>query len=66
MPYLRVLAKGFTQFLAQITCYRIFTTLHELILTILQMTNQIKQRFPAKSRGGTAIFKKLLWGRGWV
>ena len=40
--------------------------LHKLIPIVLQLTNQIKQKFSAKSCSARAIFLKLLWGRGWV
>ena len=40
--------------------------LHKLIPIVLQLMNQIKQKFSAKSCSARAIFLKLLWGRGWV
>ena len=52
-------------FVAQISHYEKFTALHKLISIVLQLTNQIKQTFPAKSCGARAIFLKFLWGRGW-
>ena len=47
-------------FTAQVSHYENLTALHKLI------SNQIKQKFPAKSCGGRANFLKLLWGRGWL
>ena len=53
-------------FIAQISHYGKFMALHKLISTVLQLTNQIKEKFSAKSCGARAIFLKLLWVRGSV
>ena len=52
-------------FTAQVSHYENLTALHKLISIVLQLANQIKQKFPAKSCGARAKFLKLLWGRGW-
>ena len=53
-------------FIAQISHYGKFTTLHKIISIIWQFANQINKKIPAKSCGARAIFLKLLWGRGWA
>ena len=53
-------------FTAQVSHYENLTVLHKLISIVLQLANQIKQKFPAKSCGARANFSKLLWGRGWL
>ena len=47
-------------FTAQISHYENLTALHKLISIVLQLSNQIKQKFPAKSCGARANFLKLL------
>ena len=51
----RNLTKSFT--LCQISHHGKFTVLHKLISIALRLTNQIKQKFSAKSCGARATFK---------
>ena len=53
-------------FTAQVSHYENLTALHKLISIVLQLANQIKQKFPVKSCGARANFLKLLWGRGFL
>ena len=43
-------------FTAQVSHYENLTALHKLISIVLQLANQIKQKFPAKSCGARAKF----------
>ena len=47
MKYLFRIIENCVVFIAQISHYGKFTTLHKLILIVLQLTNQIKYKFPA-------------------
>lgn len=52
-------------FIAQTSLYGILAAFHKLILIALQLTNQIKQKFPTKSCSARVIFKIAL-GRGLI
>ena len=47
IKYLFRIIENCVVFIAQISHYGKFTTLHKLILIVLQLTNQIKYKFPA-------------------
>ena len=50
------LANYFQSHYGKLSHYGKFTALHKLISIVLQFTNQIRQKFPAKSCGAGAIF----------